>query len=274
MKRIPCVCASERARYSVCPRGNWRLGPVPGPQNLPERPGPGAQQNAPVSGDLSPHSPPARSGESARPLGKGEGSASSGRNAALWSDRNDPQKQWRRNKGVMESRDFDGPKKDGSRGRTEAREDAGGGGSKHGCRMNAIFPFLLLPVVLLLRAKEQEALHHPDRRRKRREGARKRDCDGGIKGYPSLSVTSFIVPCSVLPAHPSSAVTHFHTHQRLSALLHTFTAAAHAAFRLAFTATDDGSGGQKASETARRPLRSDSHEASKLPTLPTLGHAV
>lgn len=93
-------------------------------------------------------------------------------------------------------------------------QEEAGARSKHGCRMNAIFSFLLLPVVLLLRAKEQEALHHPDRRRKRREEARKRDCDGGIKGYPSLSVTSFIVPCSVLPAHPSSAVTHFHTHQR------------------------------------------------------------
>lgn len=64
------------------------------------------------------------------------------------------------------------------------------------------------PFPLLLLAGEQEALHHPDRQRKRREGERKRDCDGGIKGYPSLSVTSFIVPCSVLPAHPSSAVTH------------------------------------------------------------------
>lgn len=119
--------------------------------------------------------------------------------------------------------------------------------------MNAIFFFSpsphLPPFLLLLRAREQEALHHPDRRRKRREGERKRDCDGGIKGYPSLSVTSFIVPCSVLPAHPSSAVTHrkihfpptfthsnnnyddTHTHQRqthkrsprsLSALFHTF----------------------------------------------------
>lgn len=66
----------------------------------------------------------------------------------------------------------------------------------------------LRPFLLLLQAREQEALHHPDRRRKRREGERKRDCDGGIKGYPSLSVTSFIVPCSVLPSHPSSAVTH------------------------------------------------------------------
>lgn len=28
----------------------------------------------------------------------------------------------------MESRDFDGRKKDGNRGRMEAREDAGGGG--------------------------------------------------------------------------------------------------------------------------------------------------
>lgn len=68
----------------------------------------------------------------------------------------------------------------------------------------------LPPVLLLLWAREQEALHHPDRQRKRREGERKRDCDGGIKGYPSLSVTSFIVPCSVLPAHPSSAVTYTH----------------------------------------------------------------
>lgn len=95
------------------------------------------------------------------------------------------------------------------------------------------------PLPSPLRAREQEALHHPDRRRKRREGERKRDCDGGIKGYPSLSVTSFIVPCSVLPAHPSSAVTHTflhtnthmgikagHTHfdSPLSALFHTFTA--------------------------------------------------
>ena len=115
----------------------------------------------------------------------------------------------------------------------------------------------LPPFLLLLRVREQEALHHPDSRRKRREGERKRDCDGGIKGYPSLSVTSFIVPCSVLPAHPSSAVTHTqkyghtlstdfhtlnnnsdkHTHQRrsgrhtnfdsLSALFHTFTATTH-----------------------------------------------
>lgn len=69
----------------------------------------------------------------------------------------------------------------------------------------------LPPIHLLLWATEQEALHHPDRQRKRREGERKRDCDGGIKGYPSLSVTSFIVPCSVLPAHPSSAVTCTHT---------------------------------------------------------------
>lgn len=81
----------------------------------------------------------------------------------------------------------------------------------------------LPPVLLLLWATEQEALHHPDRQRKRREGERKRDCDGGIKGYPSLSVTSFIVPCSVLPAHPSSAVTCTHTKNRhtLSTHFHT-----------------------------------------------------
>lgn len=79
------------------------------------------------------------------------------------------------------------------------------------------FSFLLL----LLRVREQEALHHPDRRRKRREGERKKDCDGGIKGYPSLSVTSFIVPCSVLPAHPSSAVTHTNTHTEIQT--HTFS---------------------------------------------------
>lgn len=111
----------------------------------------------------------------------------------------------------------------------------------------------LPPFLLLLRARGQEALHHPDRRRKRREGERKRDCDGGIKGYPSLSVTSFIVPCSVLPAHPSSAVTHTHTQKykhtlstnfhtlnnnkhtskastnfdSLSALFHTFTGLTH-----------------------------------------------
>lgn len=89
------------------------------------------------------------------------------------------------------------------------------GWSKHWLWMNAIFFFSpsphLPPVLLLLWATEQEALHHPDRQRKRREGERKRDCDGGIKGYPSLSVTSFIVPCSVLPAHPSSAVTCTHT---------------------------------------------------------------
>lgn len=89
-----------------------------------------------------------------------------------------------------------------------------GGWSKHWLWMNAIFffsPSPHLPPFLLLWATEQEALHHPDRQRKRREGERKRDCDGGIKGYPSLSVTSFIVPCSVLPAHPSSAVTCTHT---------------------------------------------------------------
>lgn len=101
------------------------------------------------------------------------------------------------------------------RKKSKGERTEGGGWSKHWCRMNAIFSFSpsphLPPVLLLLWAEEQEALHHPDRRRKRREGERKRDCDGGIKGYPSLSVTSFIVPCSVLPAHPSSAVTHTHT---------------------------------------------------------------
>lgn len=90
--------------------------------------------------------------------------------------------------------------------------------------MNAIFfSFLRLPIFppsLSSSEREQEALHHPDRRRKRREGERKRDCDGGIKGYPSLSVTSFIVPCSVLPAHPSSAVTHSHIHKKIET--HTF----------------------------------------------------
>lgn len=97
----------------------------------------------------------------------------------------------------------------------EERRRRKGGRSKHWLWMNAIFFFSpsphLPPVLLLLWAREQEALHHPDRQRKRREGERKRDCDGGIKGYPSLSVTSFIVPCSVLPAHPSSAVTYTHT---------------------------------------------------------------
>lgn len=45
---------------------------------------------------------------------------------------------------------------------------------------------------------------------KERRGGRKRDCDGGIKGYPSPSVTSFIVPApSCRPIrHPLS---HGHT---------------------------------------------------------------
>lgn len=140
-----CMCVSECGCYSVCvlggtgvsalsqdprtfPNGRDRAHDKTRPSAVIYRPPSLAQSAQPTSksarqrGQGERSAPRARVGEVRQMRGGGKECG-----ALVWSEWS-KKKQWRRNKEVMESRDFDGRKKDGNRGRMEAREDAGGGG--------------------------------------------------------------------------------------------------------------------------------------------------